>query len=198
MGKGPDFLHSMNDELRVVKCERKSLQDRMKIMERNSLLNTEQMLRLQENNNKLSSLLYLLYQLKIYYRKSKKMQNAGQMRNSLNNLSSEVSMREQEVSELQRTIVHVENEKAMEIKQWKTRYGKIMRAQNELKSDHEDLQAVLKVFCDRANIFRIRRERSLLYPSIVFLLLDLRIQRHCCIINRDLMICRRNQILLMK
>ena len=43
--EGPDILHSMSNELRVVKCERRNLQERIKVMEKNGLINMDKFLR---------------------------------------------------------------------------------------------------------------------------------------------------------
>ncbi|KAJ3090022.1 hypothetical protein HK102_004894 [Quaeritorhiza haematococci] len=165
----PMLIHSLSEEVRILKAERKSYQEKIAIAERNSQSNIEELVRLQETVTKLNGII-----------KSRTINvggmfgdhhdghaaiggEAGDGENApfphglvisiedyhrtseeLEKVKRELEGKDEEIKDHQRRTKHIENEKNMELRELRGKYNKQSKDMQELQAEHQKLQQKLK------------------------------------------------------
>ncbi|KAJ3381794.1 hypothetical protein HDU92_005117 [Lobulomyces angularis] len=129
----PEIIHSLSEEARVLRFEKQGYLEKIKITEKNSQLNIEELLSLREQVNKLNTII-----------KSKKLNNVEKLMEELKNLKDQNEKNLTEISNWQRKATHIEHEKGMELREVRQKLQKALKENSLFHSERDGLIEKIK------------------------------------------------------
>lgn len=130
----PQLVHSLTEEIRILRLDRKNLQEKLQNAEKNTSGHMEEILRLQDDVGKLTTII-----------KSKNLYDAGKLQAEVNSLSTQLESSQQALKDSLRKEKHAENEKGMQVREWKTKYNQMKMDYSVLNLKFNEVELKLKV-----------------------------------------------------